>query len=74
MLTNEPVATAGAVTILAPAVVVIGQLTHLYTLSSDAAVALVGAVVLVVGTISTWLARRKVTPTAKLAQTTTPAP
>lgn len=66
-LANEPVATASATTIIAGGLVTIGQVTHLYKLDADQAAVLVGGVFAIVSALTSFLARRKVTPVAKAA-------
>ena len=65
MFKSEPVATAGVTTALASLIVIVGQLSGWWSITSDQASAVAVGVVGVVGVVSTLVARRHVTPTAK---------
>lgn len=72
LASNEPVAVASGVTVIAGTIVAVGQWTHLYTMTADEAVAIVGGVFATVSAVSAWWARRRVTPTAKVLPAGTP--
>jgi len=62
---NEPVATAGITTALASLIVIVGQSSGWWSVTSDQATAGAVGVVGIVGIISTLIARRHVTPIVK---------
>lgn len=63
---QEPVATAGAVTMLAALIVALGQVTGLWSLDTATATTIAVAVVGAIGFVGSLIARRKVTPTSSL--------
>lgn len=69
VLHTEPVATASAATVIAGGAVALGQVTGLYSMSADDSVAIVSAVFVLVSLVSSWWARRHVTPTVKATDT-----
>lgn len=71
MFSNEPVATASGATIVAGGLVTLGSVTGLYHLDTETAVVVVGAVFAIVSGITSWWARRRVTPVTKATTTTT---